>query len=112
MFCDFSTMFMLQFLANDDFTNRRKSCRGSAIPRINLKLWAEAPEKPSQFSAAADNLFSLYMNLHERNATTTSDGGLPDNLLPPLQENTDEDKENTVDQVGSLLVTFNDFFVN
>merc|ERR1719150_2852882 len=67
------------FLANDDFTNRRKSCRGSAIPRINLKLWAEAPEKPSQFSAAADN------------------------LLPPLQENTDEDKENTVDQDDHLI---------
>ena len=49
------------FLANDDFTNRRKSCRGNAIPRVNLKVWAESPEKPSQFSSAADTLFSLYM---------------------------------------------------
>ena len=48
------------FLANDDFTNRRRSCRGNAIPSINLKLWAETPQKPSQFSSAADTLFTLY----------------------------------------------------
>ena len=48
------------FLADDDFTNRRKSCRGPAIPKIDLKKWKESPERPSQFSSA-ENLFSLYM---------------------------------------------------
>ena len=42
------------FLADDEFANRRSSCKGSRIPRVNLTKWKEDENnaRPTLFSAA------------------------------------------------------------
>jgi len=49
------------FLQPDQFANKRTSCKGSGIPRMNLEPWKEKENlEPQQFNSA-----SLYPNLTE-----------------------------------------------
>ena len=49
------------FLADDEFSNRRTACKGSRIPRVDLKKWKEDEinAQPTLFSAAP-TLYSVF----------------------------------------------------
>ena len=60
---DIESLQPFAFLTVDGFNNQRKACKGTGIPRVNLKLWAEKPAGPQQLSSLASVLPDLTNDL-------------------------------------------------
>lgn len=48
---DIESLQPFAFLTVDGFNNQRKACKGSGIPRVNLRVWAENDIRPQQLSS-------------------------------------------------------------
>ena len=48
---DIESLQPFAFLTVDGFNNQRKACKGTGIPRVNLRIWAENPARPQQLSS-------------------------------------------------------------
>lgn len=53
---DIESLQPFAFLTVDGFNNKRKACRGTGIPRVNLRVWAESQSGPQQLSVASSVL--------------------------------------------------------
>ena len=70
---DIESLQPFAFLTVDGFNNQRKACKGTGIPRVNLRSWAEKQTGPQQLSS----LTSVLPDFSNELPTNSEDSGQP-----------------------------------
>ena len=68
---DIESLQPFAFLTVDGFNNQRKACKGTGIPRVNLRAWAEKQIGPQQLSS----LTSVLPDFSNELPTNSPDSG-------------------------------------